>query len=259
MALFTDPGVVTLDDLQVYENSLVNVASAHGINVEKKIALSQSAIGERIMQWLLGVGASDPQWMNRRQLGLSTVVLTPGLRRWISFDALAEVFSEAYNVQLNTRYQGKWTEYQKQASEAARFMFSAGLGIVYNALVKPAMPLVSIQTGGFSAQSIFVQTTWTDAHGSESAPSPINGQVLSGAAEVAIAMAEGALNSPATAVGWNVYAGTLENNLTLQNSQPLPVGATWQVPGSGLIQGSLASDGQAPACYISLSRQLLRG
>ncbi len=259
MALFTDADVVTLDDLQVYENSLTSVASSHGINVLSKISLSLSAIGDQIMQWLFGVGASDPQWMVRRQIGLSTVVVTPALRRWISFDALARVYAEAFNAQLNTRFQGKWTEYQNQAAEAGRFMFSAGLGIVYDPLPQPALPLVSVQDGILQAQSIFIQTAWVDAAGNESALSPVNGQVLSGAASIAVSMAEGALNAPPPAVGWNVYASAGQTGATRQNSSPLPVGAAWELPTSGFVQGALPQDGQLPGYYITLSHQILRG
>ena len=258
MALFTDSEVVTLDDLQVYESSLVSVASSHGINVTSKISLSQSAIGDQIMSWLFGVGASDPQWMYRRQLGLSTVVVTPALRRWVSFDALARCFAEAYNTQLNTRFQGKWTEYLNQATEAARFMFSAGLGIVYEALPMPAMPLISVQDGTLQAQSIFVQTSWVDVSGEESALSPVNGQVLSGAASVAVAMAEDVLSAPTAAIGWNVYA-SVQTGLTKQNATPVALGSTWQLPGGGLIQGPAPQNGQHPDYYITLSHQVLRG
>lgn len=259
MALFTDADVITLDDLQVYENSLVSVASSHGINVTTKISLAQASIGDQLMQWLLWIGASDPQWMLRRQLGLSTMVVSPALRRWISFDALARVFAEAYNAQLNTRFQGKWTEYRNEATEAARFMFSAGLGIVYNPLPRPALPLVSVQDGNLQAQSIFIQTAWVNAAGEEGWPSPVNGQVLSGAASVAVGMSEGALTAPASAVGWNVYASVLQNGLTKQNSSPLPVGSTWQLPTTGIQQGALPVGGQSPDFNIALSRQILRG
>ena len=259
MALFTDADVVTLDDLSKFETSLVQVASSHGINVETKIALSMSAIGDRLMQWLLSVGASDPQWMNRRVLGLSTVVMTPTLRRWICFDALARFYSEAYNIQLNTRFQGKWTEYQNEAVEAAGMVFRSGLGIVYNALPKPAMPLVSVQDGTFPAQSVFVQTAWVDAQGNESALSMVNGQILSGAAAVAVGMAEGAVNVPSAAMGWNIYASSTQDGLTRQNATPLSVGSTWDMPSNGLIAGSTPIDGQLPNYYITLSREIQRG
>lgn len=259
MALFTDASVVTLDDLQKFETSLTQVASSHGINVDTKINLSLSAIGDKLMLWLLSISASDPQWLNRRLLGLSTVVVTPTLRRWICFDALSRFFAEAYNVQLNTRFQGKWTEYQNEAANAERMMFMSGLGIVFKPLPKPAMPLLSIEDGSAPAESIFVQTGWTDALGNESAVSPVNGQILSGAAGIAVAMAEGAVNAPAAAAGWNVYASTTQNNLTRQNNAPISLGSTWQLPASGLVAGPGPIDGQLPNVYVALSHEIKRG
>ena len=147
MALFTDAAVVTLDDLLQFETSLVQIASSHGINVETKIRLARDAISDKLLLWLLRAGASDPQYLNRRFLGLSTIVVTPSLQRWLCFESLSRVFAEAYNVQLNTRFQGKWTEYQQEASQAAKLAFMSGLGIVYNPLPKPAMPLVRYKTG----------------------------------------------------------------------------------------------------------------
>jgi hypothetical protein len=72
-------------------------------------------------------------------------------------------------------------------------------------------------------------------------------------------MAEGALNAPVAAAGWNVYVSTTDTDLTLQNAQPLPVGSTWQLPGVGLIQGAAPINGQPPDYQILLSRQLQRG
>lgn len=259
MALFTDASVVTLDDLQAFETSLTQVASSHGINVDTTINLSLSAIGDKLMLWLLSVRASDPQWLNRRLLGLSTVVVTPTLRRWICFDALSRFYAEAYNVQLNTRFQGKWTEYQNEASTAERMVFMSGLGVVYQPLPQPAMPLVSIEDGTAAADSIFVQTAWTDALGNESALSPVNGQILSGAAGVAVAMAEGVVNAPGSAAGWNVYVSTTQNNLTRQNNAPISIGSTWQLPASGLVVGLQSIDGQIPNLYVTLSYQIKRG
>ena len=259
MALFTDADVVTLDDLLEFETTLVQVASSHGINVETKIRLSMGAINDTLMLWLMRAGASDPQYLNRRLLGLSTVVVTPPLQRWICFDSLARFFGEAYNVQLNTRFQGKWTEYQDQASEAEELVFMSGIGIVYSALPKPAMPLVSILSGVAPAVAMFIETAWTDRHGNEGTTSPVNGQILNGASTVAVAMAEGALNVPKAAIGWNVYAGTNDSDLTRQNSTPLPIGSTWQLPSSGLIDGVESPGGQQPTFYIALPRTTQRG
>ena len=259
MALFTDASVVTLDDLLQFETSLVQVASSHAIDVDAKITLAIDGIGDTLLLWLLRAGASDPQFLNRRLLGLSTIVVTPVLQRWVCFESLSRFFAEAYNVQLNTRFQGKWTEYQGQASDASNLVFLSGLGIVYNPLPKPAMPLVSIQNGNAPALAMFIETAWVDSHGNESAVSPVNGVILGGASSVVVAMAEGALNVPHAAVGWNVYASTDEDDLTRQNSLPLSIGSTWQLPSTGFVDGPEALGGQQPNYYIVLPRISQRG
>jgi hypothetical protein len=259
MALFTDAEVVTLEDLLQFETSLVHVASTHGINVETKINVALNAIADRVLLWLLQVGASDPQWMTRRTVGLSTVVVTPPVQRWICFDALSRFFAEAYNVQLNTRFQGKWIEYQKQADDAVAMVFASGVGIVYTPLPKPTLPLVAIESGGSPAQSIFVQTAWVDVRGDESGVSPVNGLILPGQSSISVAMAEGAMNAPPTAVGWNVYVSATGERLTKQNSVPLQVGTTWSLPSAGLIQGPAAINGQKPDYLLALTRRILRG
>jgi hypothetical protein len=259
MALFKDAGVVTLDDLLQFETSLVQVASSHAINVETKIRLATDAISDKLLLWLLRAGASDPQYLNRRFLGLSTVVVTPGLQRWVCFESLSRFFAEAYNVQLNTRFQGKWTEYQDEASQASELAFMSGIGIVYNPLPKPAMPLVSIQDGSAPALAMFIETAWVDSHANEGATSPVNGVILGGASSIAVEMAEGAVNVPRAAVGWNAYAGTDEDDLTRQNTAPLSIGSTWQLPSTGLVDGPEALGGQQPNYYIILPRISQRG
>jgi hypothetical protein len=259
MALFTDTAVVTINDLLPFEGSLAQVVSSHHINVNTKISLALGAISDKLMLWLLNVGASDPQWLNRRRLGLSTVVITPALQRWICLGTLSRIFVEAYNSQLNTRYQGKWKEYEQEAANAANSFSTAGVGIVYNPLPRPAMPLISVQSGTLPAQGVFVQTCWVDAAGNESALSLENATVLAANSDIAIAMAEGALGAPASAVGWNVYGGGQSNGVTKQNAQVLAIGSTWELPASGFQIGSTATGGQTPSFYITLSKQIRRG
>ncbi|MGI8960625.1 MAG: hypothetical protein ACR2IV_12830 [Bryobacteraceae bacterium] len=259
MALFTDAAVVTLDNLREFEASLVQVASSHGINVETKIKLATDAVNDKLLLWLLRAGASDPQYLNRRLLGLSTIVVSPALERWLCFESLSRFYAEAYNVQLNTRFQGKWTEYRGEANQASDLVFMSGLGVVYNPLPKPAMPLVSVQDGTAPALAMFIKTVWADRHGNEGAASPVNGVILSGASSVAVAMAEGAVEIPKAAAGWNVYAGTSQDNITRQNSSPLSIGSTWQLPSTGLVDGPEALGGQEPNYYIILPRLSQRG
>jgi hypothetical protein len=259
MALFTDANVVTSDDLQAYEASLTQVATLHGINVDSKIALASSAVADKVMFWLLNAGAADPQTGERQNLGLSTIVITPSLKRWLCFEALAKFFGEAYNVQLNTRFQGKWTEYQSQAVEAGNLALAMGLSGVFAALPRPDLPAVSVQEGTTPAQSVFLQVTWVDRNGSESAPSPINGQILPANATFVVAPQEGAMVAPPAAVGWNVYGSSTADSLTLQTAEPVSVGSTWEFPSSGWIQGQTARNGQKPDYLVPLSRRLHRG
>ncbi len=259
MALFTDADIVSLDDLLQYENSLVQVSSSHAIDVSTKITLSTGAIGDKLMLWLLKVGASDPQWVNRRSLGLSTVVITPALHRWLCFDSLSRFYAEAYNVQLNTRFQGKWTEYQQQASTAADMVFMSGIGVVYNPLPKPAMPQASLQNTTSPTEALFLQTAWVDGGGNEGALSPVNGLIVNNASPVAVSMIQNAELAPAAASGWNLYAGTTSSDLTRQNNAPLMIGATFQLTPSGVIDGPEPVGGQQPNFYITLSRKIQRG
>ncbi len=259
MALFTDAGVVTINDLLEYEGTLVQVASDHDINVSTKIQLAMNSIGDRMMMWMLNIGASDPQFLTRRVIGLSTVVVTDPLRRWVVFESLSRVFSEAYNLQLNTRFQGKMHEYQQAAKEAADFAFQSGIGIVYNPLPEPGMPLVSVQSGSSPAAALYVQTTWVDANGNESAPSVVNGLILPVDSTISVAMAEGVTGAPTAAIGWNVYIGVDQGQVVLQTTAPQQIGSTWQLPGSGMISGNVAGDGQIPNYYIRTSKQILRG
>jgi hypothetical protein len=259
MSLFTDAETITLDDLLPFEASLVQVASSHDINVDQKIALAIRSIGEKLLLLLNDTGMSDPQWLSRSVIGLSTVVITPPLQLWLCLESLARFFAEAYNLQLNTRFQGKWKEYQDEAKCAADQTIQAGLGIVFKPLPKPQMPEVSVQQGAAPAESLFVQTSWLDSQGNESALSPINGLVAPNESSISVQMTEGALQSPPAAFGWNVYVGSAADQITLQNGNPLTIGLTWSLPASGIVNGPSPGQGQLPDYIVPISRQIRRG
>jgi hypothetical protein len=259
MALFTDAEIITLDDLLPFESSLVQVASAHAINIDTKIGLALNAVSEKLLQLLRDTGMSDPQWLSRRVIGLSTVVVTPPLERWLCFESLARVFAEAYNVQLNTRFQGKWKEYQDEAQFAADVTIQAGLGIVFTPLPKPQLPEVSVQQGNAPAESLFVQTSWLNSQGNESALSPVHGLVLNNGSTITVQMAEGALAAPPAALGWNAYVGSDASRITLQNGNPLVIGSTWTLPATGIVNGAEGGNGQVPQFIVPVSRQIRRG
>ena len=238
---------------------MVQVASSHEINVDKKIALAIRSIGEKLLLLLNDTGMSDPQWLSRSVIGLSTVVITPPLQLWLCLESLARFFAEAYNVQLNTRFQGKWKEYQDEAKCAADQTIQGGVGIVFKPLPKPQMPEVSVQQGAAPAESLFVQTSWLDSQGNESALSPINGLVAPNESSISVQMTEGALQSPPAAFGWNVYVGSAADQITLQNGNPLTIGLTWSLPASGIVNGPSPGQGQLPDYIVPISRQIRRG
>lgn len=259
MALFTDSDVVTLDDLLQFESSLVQITSTHGVDVLTKIKLATAEISDKLLLALLQAGASDPQWSTRNKIGLSTVVVSPAIYRWLCFDSLARIFAEAYNVQLNTRFQGKWTEYQQQSTRAANMVLASGVGIVSRPLSKPEPPTIEQSNGTISIPALFVQTTWSDSTGNESALSSITGAVLGGASSVEVAVTDSPNTVPKAAVGWNVYVSEVQQGLTRQNSTPIAIGMPWQMPGEGLIAGARHTSGQDPDVTVPFSRRWMRG
>ena len=135
----------------------------------------------------------------------------------------------------------------------------SGVGIVYNPLPKPALPLVAVENGTVSPQALYIQTAWTDSQGDESALSPVNGVILDGTSSIVVGMSEGVIGAPAAATGWNLYAGTSDADVSRQNNAPLAIGSTWLLPTTGLIDGPQPVNGQEPNVYIPLSRQIQRG
>src|SRR4051794_36137075 len=258
MALFTDSDVVTLDDLLKFESSLIQVSSTHAIDVETKIRLAVDEIGDKILLCFLQAGALG-QWMGTTELALGNVVVSSPLHRWICFNSLARVYAQAYNVQLNTRFQGKWTEYQQQANQASNLVMASGIGVVSNPLPKPGLPTISVSQGTIPAPAIFVQVSWTGNQNQESAPSPIAGAVLNGAAGVQIVVSELGTDLPQNASGWNVYAGTVQEQLALQTETPLSLDQPWQMPASGVTRGRKPGAGQNADFNIAFSKRLQRG
>jgi hypothetical protein len=258
MALFTDSDVVTLDDLLRFESSLIQVSSTHAIDVETKIRLATDEIGDKILLSLLQAAAPG-QWMNTTGLSLSNVVVSSPVFRWICFNSLARVYAEAYNVQLNTRFQGKWTEYQQQANQASNLVMASGIGVVSHPLPKPGLATISVLQGTIAIPAIFVQVSWTGNQNQESAPSPIAGAVLNRAAGVQITRPELGTAIPENASGWNVYAGTVQEQLTLQTEIPLTLDEPWQMPASGMEEGRKPGTGQSADVNITFSKRLQRG
>lgn len=252
--LFTDSPAVTLQDLADYETGITNTAVSEGINLTVKIVLATNEVGLQLQGQFPPLGTSNNAPVSG--LTLSNIVVTPALKQWLVYHALELVYRDAYFSQLNDRYQAKWTEYQNLSAAAETLLFQIGVGTVLDPIPQAGPPALSLVPGTLAAGKYFVEVSWMNASGEEGAPSQTAAlQVPSGDT-----LQAQAVNPPANAAFWRVYAGATPDALHLQNPAPLAVGASWIAPGPGLTtSGPQPGDGQK-ATYVNPSpRILLRG
>ena len=246
MALFTDGPISSAADLAEYETSVLNVASAEGIDAAAKAALAQQDLANEIILFLLRRASYRNYWPNyRRQRGVSDVVVTDALRQWHVHKTLAMVYRDAYNNQLNDRYQGKWNEYEQLSKASARTYFRLGVGLVADPIVKAPAPSLSSVAGAGSGGTFYMAATWVNSGGVEGAPSDVAQLAIDSGSTL---MAEVA-GAPENVVGWNAYAGLSPSALTRQNDQPLSATSTWSM-GGALITGSALPAGQTPNWFV---------
>ncbi|HVT95401.1 MAG TPA: hypothetical protein VHD76_21295 [Bryobacteraceae bacterium] len=262
MALFNDGLINQQQDLANYENGILDVASAEQIDLDGKSALAQSEIGLQILALLLRRETRSPlltwncgQDTTRRQTGVNDVVVTDGLRQWHAMRTLAAVYRDAYNNQLNDRYMKKWQEYLKLEQDARDLLYETGIGLSTFWLPSPAAPVLTFVPGSGVSAQYFVQVTWVNQTGQESAPSQ-QSQLNTAPGTQLVITAPG--NAPQYATGWNAYAGTSPGSMSLQNSTPLTLGAAWTMPGN-LVTGQPSGAGQTPDRYVTDDHVLPRG
>ena len=259
MTLFTDGQLNGTIDLQNYENHVLDVASAEGIDIAGKIALAQDEIANELMMFLLKrLPAVDSQWLPqpaiRQKIGVSDVVATAPLRQWHAHKTLAFIYRDAYNNQLNDRYQGKWNEYEQLAKTSSQNYFRIGVGLVAGPIPKANSPVLSTVAGSGIASTYYVAVTWVNQAGLEGSPSEVAQMTTATGQQLSVAAA----NPPTNATGWNVYVGHAPNAISLQNSTPVGIGSTWSLSGS-LSQGLQPRDGQQPNWYLVDHRAIERG
>jgi hypothetical protein len=240
MALFTDGSISTIEELLGYESAILDVAKTEGIDLTRKLTLAEEELAVDLQAFL----ARQNDTRLTRQ-----IVVTESLHKWHTFRALSVTYRDAYNRQLNDRYEGKWKEYERLAAWAAGALFEAGVGMVNAPVPRAGKPEVGTTAGVHGAAVYFVSVTWLGAGGAEGAPSVVT--ALTAAASTALTVK--AVNPPADASGWNVYAGYSGTDLTLQNRSPLTAGVTWVEPSSGLTSGRAIGRGQEPDNYLRQS------
>ncbi len=246
MALFTDGAISTIQDLVGYESGLLETARIEGIDLTAKLELAERELEIEIRALL----AREDLTMT-----IDQVVVTMALETWHRFKTLALAYRDAYNLQLNDRYQGKWKEYERLGLWAQHALWETGLGMVVNPIPRAATPTIaSTSVTGVAGAAYYISVSWASGL-EEGAPSlPVVFVAADGTVPVVQAVA-----APASATGWNVYVGTEQGVQTLQNDAPLPVDAEWTMPETGLIAGREMGSGQAAQVYQQPRRTFLRG
>jgi len=254
MALFTDGAISGLEDLQHYENSVLDIAATEGIDLTAKLSLAQDELANQILLYILRHPIRDTKAAVRRSVGLGDVVSTGPLKKWHALTALAMIYRDAYNNQLNDRYLGKWNEYQQLAQAAATDYLQLGVGVVADPIIKPAGPALSAVAGSGPGGTYFVAISWVNTEGQEGTVSDVQSETTDPGMQLQVSP----LNPPANAAGWNLYAGAGANNLALQNALPISIGRSWTL-GGVLASGTAPSEGQAPERFLVHDRLLQRG
>lgn len=248
MALFVDGNPSQITDLANYESSIVEVAATEGIDLSAKMTIAAMEIGLELQRFLA-------QELSGRQFTLSNVALTDGLKQWHTLLALAATYRDAHFQQLNDRHKQKWKEYEKLAKVAGQMVRDTGIGLVFSPLSKPVQPLLGQLAGTHPARTYYVRVSWVDANGAESSASETSAITT----QEGTALTVRAIGAAAAAVGWNLFAGMLDDQTTKQNNAPLALGATWTLPSTGLVDGGLPGSGQTAERYLRHIPVLQRG
>lgn len=255
--LLTDGNPNTGEDLLVYETQILNVASTEGIAMDAKLGVATEEISEDILDVLLDhTRALDPQSTIRRTIGVSDVVVTPQLKRWHALHTLEVVYRDAFNNQLNDRYQAKFREYHELSRGARDRTLRFGIGLVLAPLPEAPLPVFSSVPGLLPVEIYYVRVAWVSASGAVGEPSVVTTFAAPAGSLPVVSMGG---PPPANATGFNVYMGLTPDSITLQNSTPTPVGSGFTLAATGLVVGSAPGNGQAADIYVTGGPMLRRG
>jgi hypothetical protein len=247
MALFTDGDWITSQHLQAYEASVLDVAGGEGIDLDTKIALAADLVSDEVLTFLLEHETQDPKAPTRRSVGVSDVVITTALRRWITMQALSWTFQDAYHNQLNDRFRAKWSAYERLAFDAKAQTWRQGIGLALNPIARSMTPVVSSQAGVPANGTVYLRVTQLNASGAEGAPSPTVAVIPLAGEQIVLRAA--ALEDGCT--GWHLYAGYSADSIARQSSAPLSTNESWIMPGGGLVGGKAPGDGPRPDVFVT--------
>ncbi len=255
MPLFVDGNISTIEDLRVYDSSILSVATIEQIDLAAKLKLSERELQVEIQSFLAREAARDGFQLSPSVIDLSRVVVTEPLHQWHSVHALTAIYRDAYYSQLNDRYQGRWKEFMRASASLQATLFETGLGIVCDPVPKAVVPTVLIDSGPIEASVYYIRASWINAAGQEGQASETTAVIADQFHDLEVA----ALNAPANATGWHIYIGHTSDTQVRQNASAILPGSTWSLPVSGLASGPRAGEGQSPDYLLRMGRILLRG
>lgn len=254
MALLTDGSPNTVETLKALESSIADVAAIEMIDANIKMLVALEEMSESLMVYLIQLGTQDPQYLSRRRVGVSTLVLTPPMRRWHAVLTIALIYRDAYHNQLNERYLAKWKYFNSVAADARKTLLQTGVGLVNAAVPKAPVPVTGLAVGQWNAGAYVVQIAWVDSLGQVGSPSDAVTVEL-GLGSVPTVTAPAPLPGIA---GWNVYVAPLGSVPTLQNPAPLGFTVPWVAAAAGPVVGPQVGDGQGPDRFIADSQTYFR-
>lgn len=252
MALFNDGTFSSVQDLQAYESSILEIASIEKINLETKLRLAHQEIKNLIQHFLVD---QTTNLNEKPAILIEQIAVTDALKEWHVLHALNLTLRDCYHNQLNDRYEKKWQEYQKKSEQSAIRFFDTGAGVVWNPVPRAEMPVLEHGAGTLEAGSYEIYITWLDQNLVESEPSSTlmfetdNGSVPVLRVE----------NVPDSIHFWNVYMCEIGKVPIRQNNVELPVHASWTMTENELRPGKQIGSGQNPDYFLRLMHCIKRG
>ncbi len=243
MALFTDGGISTLEDLKAQDSQLLDVASIEGIDVTQKLNLAETELSLELEMLLSRLTSqADQPWIQSAP-GLESVVCTPALKLWHTHTALALVYGDAYFSQLNDRYKAKRDQFREKAKWAREKVTQLGVGIAANPVPQANTPQLETAAGGsLPNDTYYVTMSWTNSSGDEGRAA-MPGALTTASNGLIVQPGK----APGGAAGWNVYIGNAPESMTRQNDAPMLPDQPWQLMAAPRTDGPAPGDGQAPS------------
>jgi hypothetical protein len=248
MSLFTDGTISSVEDLLAQDTAILDLARTEGVDLTAKLLLAREEVGIELSNLLQRGWSVDA-------IRLENVVVTSPLRLWHTYQTLGLVYRDAYNNQLNDRYQGKWEEYRKLARWASESLAQTGVGIVADPIPQALAAELSFVPGTQTGGTYYVRAAWTNGGGEEGLAGNVASLTVTDSNFLRVTPAR----PPSNAKGWTVFVGFSPDTVYRQNPAPLPMGQSWLQTSPVSTSGTQPGNGQEPNYLRPLPRILRRG